>query len=83
MGMLYLGENDMHRIGALETAALPAIWDQVEEALVTMEEGTSAVPLDAYLRSPDPDHFDRIIAKAGLVGTTAGVKWIASAPEQS
>lgn len=80
MGILYLGEADMHRTGALEAAALPAIWDQVESALVTMEEGTSAVPLDAYLRSPDPGHFDRIIAKAGLVGTTAGVKWIASAP---
>ncbi len=80
MGILYLGEEEMRQTGALEAAALPTIWDQVEEALVTMEEGTSAVPLDAYLRSPDPDHFDRIIAKAGLVGTTAGVKWIASAP---
>ncbi len=80
MGILYLGEDDMQRAGALEEAALPTIWDQVEDALVTMEEGTSAVPLDAYLRSPDPGHFNRIIAKAGLVGTTAGIKWIASAP---
>ena len=80
MAILFLGEEDMRRTGALAAAALPAIWDQVESALVTLEEGTSAVPLDAYLRSPDPEHFDRIIAKAGLVGTTAGVKWIASAP---
>ncbi len=78
--MLYLGEEEMRQIGALEGAALPTIWDQVESALVTMAEGTSAVPLDSYLRSPDPEHFDRIIAKAGLVGTTAGIKWIASAP---
>ncbi len=70
----------MRRVGALGTEALPTIWDQVEEAFVTMEEGHSSVPLDAYLRSPDPGHFDRIIAKAGLVGATAGVKWIASAP---
>ncbi len=80
MGILYLGEDDICRTGALEAAALPTIWDQVESALVEMEEGTSSVPLDAYLRSPDPGHFDRIIAKAGLAGTTAGVKWIASAP---
>ena len=80
MEILYLGEEDMRRTGALDAAALPTIWDQVESALVTMEEGPSSVPLDAYLRSPDPGHFDRIIAKAGLVGTTAGVKWIASAP---
>ncbi len=70
----------MRRIGALEDATLPTIWDQVESSLVTMENGPSAVPLDAYLRSPDADHFDRIIAKAGLVGATAGIKWIASAP---
>ncbi len=81
MTMLYLSEDDMGRTGALEAAALPAIWDQVENALVTMESGPSAVPLDAYLRSDDPDHFDRIIAKTGLVGTAAGIKWIASAPK--
>lgn len=81
MTILYLGEDDMRRIGALEDAALPAIWDQVENALVTMKDGPSAVPLDAYLRSPDDDHFDRIIAKTGLVGATAGIKWIASAPQ--
>ncbi len=81
MGILYLGEDDMRRIGALEDAALPTIWDQVESSLVTMEDGPSAVPLDSYLRSPDGDHFDRIIAKAGLVGATAGIKWIASAPK--
>ncbi len=80
MAILYLSEDDMRRTGALEGAALPTIWDQVENALVTMEEGPSSVPLDAYLRSPDPGHFDRIIAKAGLAGTAAGVKWIASAP---
>ena len=80
MSILYLNEEDIRRIGALEAAALPEIWDQVETALVTMEEGDFAAPLDAYLRSPDPGHFDRIIAKAGLVGTTSGIKWIASAP---
>ena len=80
MTILYLGEDDMRRVGALEDATLTTIWDQVESSLVTMEDGPSAVPLDAYLRSPDGDHFDRIIAKAGLVGTTAGIKWIASAP---
>ncbi len=81
MGILYLGEDDIRRTGALEDAALPTIWDQVESSLVTMEKGPAAVPLDAYLRSPDSDHFDRIIAKTGLVGATAGVKWIASAPQ--
>ncbi|MEM7584385.1 MAG: hypothetical protein AAF560_13435 [Acidobacteriota bacterium] len=78
--MLYLNEEDMRRTGALEAKALPVIWDQVEAALITMEEGPSNAPLDAYLRSPDPEHFDRIIAKAGLAGPTSGVKWIASAP---
>lgn len=80
MAILYLGENDIRRTGALDAAALPTIWDQVENAFVTIEEGTTSMPLDAYLRSPDPGHFDRIIAKAGLVGTIAGIKWIASAP---
>ncbi len=80
MGILYLDEATIRRTGALESAALPRIWDQVENALVAMEHGPAAVPLDAYLRSPEPGHFDRIIAKAGLVGETAGIKWIASAP---
>jgi len=81
MGFLYLNEDDMRRTGALEDAALPVLWDRVEEALVAVEQGPASLPLDAYLRSPDAGHFDRIIAKAGLVGEIAGIKWIASAPQ--
>lgn len=81
MGFLYLNEDDMRRTGALEDAALPVLWDRVEEALVAVEQGPASLPLDAYLRSPDAGHFDRIIAKAGLAGGIAGVKWIASAPQ--
>ena len=80
MTILYVNEDAMRQTGAFEPDALPTIWDQVASSLVTMENGPSSVPLDAYLRSPDDDHFDRIIAKTGLVGATAGIKWIASAP---
>ena len=47
MTILYLNEHEMRQTGALEAAALPTIWDQVENSLVTMENGPSSVPLDA------------------------------------
>lgn len=81
MDALYINEDHMRRTGALDDAALPLIWDHVEQALIAVDQGPVSMPLDVFLRSPDPAHFDRIIAKAGLVEEIAGIKWIASAPK--
>lgn len=78
--MLYINATTMRRVGLLDASALGDIWARLEDGLIAVGEGRAHLPLDAYLRSPRPEQFDRIIAKTGVVDDIAGLKWIASAP---
>lgn len=78
--MLYLNEKDMRDIGLMQDEALADIWEILTGGLIAYGEGRANLPLDAYLRSSNESHFNRIIAKFGTVEEIAGLKWIASAP---
>lgn len=76
--MLYLNENDLISLGLnwLETVEV------IESAVKCLHEGHFSQPIKPYLRYGDPKN--RIIAMPAFVGGTfnkAGIKWIASFPD--
>lgn len=76
--MLYLNESHLNSMGICwETAA-----NTIDEAVSCLATGDYAQPVKPYLRYRDPQN--RIIAMPAYVGGAfgiAGIKWIASFPE--
>ena len=83
-----MSSNDIQVIGAPEVeAALKGregdVLDAVRKAYETHSRGASSVPHSSFLRFPDSDK-DRIICLPAYLGDDyqlAGVKWIASMPD--
>lgn len=76
--MLYLNENDFKSLGANWTETISVI----EKAIVTMARNDYSQPIKPYLRFGNPQN--RIIAMPAYVGgdcNKAGIKWIASFPD--
>lgn len=80
MSLNLIDKTAMEELGILNDSALPEVWKLLTEGLINVKKGKAVLPLDAYLRSQKPEQFNRIIAKLGIIGDVAGVKWIASAP---
>lgn len=83
-----MNSNDVMIIGALEVeAALKGheenVLEAVQKAYETHSRGASSLPHSSFLRFPDNDK-DRIICLPAYLGDDyqlAGVKWIASVPD--
>ncbi|WP_409346988.1 2,3-diaminopropionate biosynthesis protein SbnB [Paenibacillus sp. MBLB4367] len=76
--MLYLNDAD---IAAIETD-WPRLIDVIRQTVHCMDDGDFAQPIKPYLRYRNPKN--RIIAMPAFVGgsfETAGIKWIASFPD--
>jgi len=76
--MIYLNENDINKIGI----KWDEIINQIEEAVRCLDAGDFAQPIKPYLRYGD--FQNRIIAMPAFVGgcfNIAGIKWIASFPQ--
>jgi N-[(2S)-2-amino-2-carboxyethyl]-L-glutamate dehydrogenase len=76
--MLYLNDRDIRAVGL----DWPALLDALEAAVHIADTGDYAQPIKPYLRYGDPRN--RIIAMPAYVGGTvqaAGIKWIASFPD--
>ena len=81
-------DNDIQVIGALEVEAAlrdreEDVLDAVKKAYETHSRGSSSLPHSSFLRFPDSDR-DRIICLPAYLGEDyqlAGVKWIASVPD--
>lgn len=76
--MLYLNDRDIRAVGL----DWPALLDALEAAVHIADTGEYAQPIKPYLRYGDPRN--RIIAMPAYVGGTvhaAGIKWIASFPD--
>ncbi len=78
--ILYINESTIEKTGLLKGESLNEVWDLLVEGLIAFGTGNAHLPLDAYLRSPKEEQFNRIIAKMGIVKEVSGIKWIASAP---
>ncbi|MEM7102871.1 MAG: hypothetical protein AAF502_07075 [Bacteroidota bacterium] len=78
--MLYINRASMEELGVFSGELLGKYWDLLAQGLIDFGEEKAILPLDAYLRTKEEDQFDRIIAKAGVINETAGLKWISSAP---
>ena len=83
-----MSNNDVRIIGAADVeAALEGresdVLDAVQKAYETHSRGASSLPHSSFLRFPDSDK-DRIICLPAYLGgdyQLAGVKWIASMPD--
>lgn len=83
-----MSDNDIQVIGALEVEAAlkdreEDVLDAVKKAYETHSRGSSSLPHSSFLRFPDSDR-DRIICLPAYLGEDyqlAGVKWIASVPD--
>ncbi len=76
--MLYLNDRDIRAVGL----DWPALLEALEAAVQIADMGDYAQPIKPYLRYGDPRN--RIIAMPAYVGGTvqaAGIKWIASFPD--
>ena len=76
--MLYLNDRDIQAVGL----DWPALLDALEAAVHIADTGEYAQPIKPYLRYGDPRN--RIIAMPAYIGGTvhaAGIKWIASFPD--
>ena len=83
-----MNSNDVMIIGALEVEAAlkgreESVLEAVQKAYETHSRGASSLPHSSFLRFPDNDK-DRIICLPAYLGDDyqlAGVKWIASVPD--
>jgi 2,3-diaminopropionate biosynthesis protein SbnB len=83
-----LSSNDVLIIGAADVEAAlkgreESVLDAVQKAYETHSRGASSLPHSSFLRFPDSDK-DRIICLPAYLGDDyqlAGVKWIASMPD--
>lgn len=76
--MKYLNEKNILEIGV----DWEKLTDSIEDAVVCLSEGKSSQPIKPYLRFKDPKN--RIIAMPAYLGNEfdiAGIKWIASFPD--
>jgi 2,3-diaminopropionate biosynthesis protein SbnB len=76
--MLYLNEEDIFRLGIPWLKLI----ETIEQAVYRMKDGDFAQPMKPYLRYGNPKN--RIIAMPAYVGgdiDIAGIKWIASFPD--
>lgn len=76
--MLYLNDHDLRAIGL----DWPGLVDSVESAVRILDSGDYAQPVKPYLRYKNPRN--RIIAMPAYAGgdvNAAGIKWIASFPD--
>jgi N-[(2S)-2-amino-2-carboxyethyl]-L-glutamate dehydrogenase len=76
--MLYLNDRDLQELGQ----DWPALVDMAEAAVRILDTGDYAQPVKPYLRYGNPKN--RIIAMPAYLGeqvNTAGIKWIASFPD--
>lgn len=79
--MLYINQDHINAVGLLnEVDKIAAL---IESGFISIAKGDAILPPTSFLKSDDPERFYRINAKSGIVNELAGLKWVASAPQNT
>lgn len=79
--MLYINQDHINAVGLLnEVDKIAAL---IESGFISIAKGDAILPPTSFLKPDNPERFYRINAKSGIVNELAGLKWVASAPQNT